>query len=622
MAKLLDENDVRNPLMTTILEHVEKGENKEVAVIMDSKSIGEQLKAIAWDIVPRVCSYLTKETHDKTPEVVDTAETVLIKLSEKCKAKEVMLVLLEQADSFKDDIKFTTLLPAIQKCLLMIPTKRGHSIAVALETLYAHIAALPLPEDQVLEGDQRKLYENDDDVRRINLLIKALTKFVKPLCENLSYHENEGHVKHKDRVEQRELIKYMLKFFTRPLGHVDMTYNGEKVKNEGRLNAEALMEIMPLLHADYVSLVRGLSDENFHIMQRKKDLIKKQEEQEARGDIPEDMDDYDVDEVYSELGFAVLIYLALGEGLGMENFPQVYTAKYLFEFILPFVKILLGASEQHSMITEKGVRLLSAALGRVSDESLSADILEWELLGEVVGLLINVMIHNQNKDIRTSAVQILPLWLKKFDQKGRHKSFYFLLVKEGHPGLVGYSIQMLKNEIDGALSMANPSEYFTGNHLEKLLNLVFLLPYGEKTDLLDQSDRIMAALNILRYIILRDKPSENNTGVWSYVTRVEETFLEPIRKGLDISRAHYELELTKLKDGTSEFLEKDKEKKGKKKGQPQVSLNVAGQNVPDLTPKQQQQVFQMALHTFDMIQSVLVRVNELIPQQRKAEAQN
>lgn len=79
----------------------------------------------------------------------------------------------------------------------------------------------------------------------------------------------------------------------------------------------------------------------------------------------------------------------------------------------------------------------------------------------------------------------------------------------------------------------------------------------------------MESLNLLRYLIIRDKVTENQvrtgypswvfalffvyifffaaicaqTGIWTELYKIEDTFTKPLRVGLNMTRAHYEKEL-------------------------------------------------------------------------------
>ncbi|CAM9205684.1 unnamed protein product [Lampetra planeri] len=151
-------------------------------------------------------------------------------------------------------------------------------------------------------------------------------------------------------------------------------------------------------------------------------------------------------------------------------------------------------------------------------------------------------------------------------------------------------------------SRGNGNSWFEGVHLLPLLRLVFTLPDGPETDLLQYLDRLMEALNLLRYLVIRDKVTENQTGIWTELYRIEDTFVQPLRVGLNMSRAHYEKEL-------SDTVET---KKTKAKEKSVASVFVGGDKLPNLTSDSQIQALHSALHTFDMMESVLVRIEELI----------
>ncbi|MEQ2196438.1 hypothetical protein XENOCAPTIV_027559 [Xenoophorus captivus] len=55
--------------------------------------------------------------------------------------------------------------------------------------------------------------------------------------------------------------------------------------------------------------------------------------------------------------------------------------------------------------------------------------------------------------------------------------------------------------------------------------------------------QVMESLNLLRYLVIRDKVTENQTGIWTELYKIEDTFMKPLRVGLNMSRAHYEREL-------------------------------------------------------------------------------
>uniref|UniRef100_A0A8C3TP38 Glomulin, FKBP associated protein n=1 Tax=Catharus ustulatus TaxID=91951 RepID=A0A8C3TP38_CATUS len=174
-----------------------------------------------------------------------------------------------------------------------------------------------------------------------------------------------------------------------------------------------------------------------------------------------------------------------------------------------------------------------------------------------------------------------------------------LLKTSNHAGVEGYIIKNIKDQIHLALTYDNI--WFTGHHLISLLDLVLSLPEGAETDLLQNSDRIMASLNLLRYLVIKDCESDNQTGVWTTLGKIEQNFLKPLRVGLNMSKAHYEAEI-----------------KNKKENRKVCSVTVSGEKMPAMTTGMQLQVLHSALFTFDLIESVLARVEELIEVKTKA----
>lgn len=131
---------------------------------------------------------------------------------------------------------------------------------------------------------------------------------------------------------------------------------------------------------------------------------------------------------------------------------------------------------------------------------------------------------------------------------------------------------------------------------------MLLLPEGAETDLLQNSDRIMASLNLLRYLVIKDNEHINQTGVWTELNKIKQNFLKPLHTGLNMSRAHYEAEIKSKKEN----------RQASQNCKTVCSLTVGGEKMPNMTTEMQLQVLHSALFTFDLIESVLARVEELI----------
>ncbi|KAF6108919.1 glomulin, FKBP associated protein [Phyllostomus discolor] len=114
--------------------------------------------------------------------------------------------------------------------------------------------------------------------------------------------------------------------------------------------------------------------------------------------------------------------------------------------------------------------------------------------------------------------------------------------------------------------------------------------------------RIMASLNLLRYLVIKDNENDNQTGLWTELGKIENNYLKPLHTGLNMSKAHYEAEIKNSQENSQEF----QNSKGF------CSVTVGGEEIPNMPPEMQLKVLHSALYTFDLIESVLARVEELI----------
>jgi hypothetical protein len=138
------------------------------------------------------------------------------------------------------------------------------------------------------------------------------------------------------------------------------------------------------------------------------------------------------------------------------------------------------------------------------------------------------------------------------------------------------------------------------------------MPDGTETDLVDNNDTIMGTLNLIRFLLIRDPKDVNSTRIWDLQEYFRTDFLGVLRQAIDLSRTHFRIELRKLRDEAT----KSKTAQTKAKLE-RVEINVLNNskgdsNLFELPENHEHEVIQIALMKFDMMESVLVRVNELI----------
>uniref|UniRef100_H0XZY7 Glomulin, FKBP associated protein n=1 Tax=Otolemur garnettii TaxID=30611 RepID=H0XZY7_OTOGA len=289
---------------------------------------------------------------------------------------------------------------------------------------------------------------------------------------------------------------------------------------------------------------------------------------------------------------ASLAYLVFVQGISIDQLPMVLSPLYLLQFNMGHIDVFLQRTEES--VFPKGLDLLENGLLRIEDNSLLYHYLE----------IKSFLAVPQGK----KSLAMLQLYINKLDSQGKYTLFRCLLNTSNHSGVEAFIIQNIKNQIDTSLKRTYNNKWFTGPQLISLLDLVLSLPDGAETDLLQNSDRIMASLNLLRYLVIKDNENDNQTGLWTELRKIENNFLKSLHTGLNMSKAHYEAEIKKNQEKSQEV----------QKSEDLCSITIGGEDLPKMPPEMQLKVLHSALFTFDLIESVLARVEELIEIKTKA----
>ena len=545
----------------------------------------------AGDIIPPACALFTLENYRSNTKLVTTIKEILSVLLETCNSKELLLILVEQVNDPSNDFKFEELMPLIQRCLIRSASPKGHSIALALEMLYTHVASLPLPAEQNLEGKERMLLDLDETIIRINNAVRPFLQFMLPFADEVSWMNVEAQVvRATSRKQIKELTNYSLRVLNHPLAYVDLGQEFDSPKSNSRVCAELCLRLLGRLQPDFVRTILVLEKAMYTI------------DESVHGDAATSNDESCEDHISSdeipELGLATFSYLVFGEYLPGECVPQVYTPWYLCELNCHLATVLMRRSE--SLLAYKGIILCERLLQSIEPRTVESGILESNELKRLVECVVRVVTNMKGKELTDRAVQLLALLLRVFVPAGRYRLLHFLLKISPRVGVIGFVITMLRDQIVDNLDRQEKCDAsFLGTNLQRLLQLVFSLPSGERTDLLDNSERIMGALNLLRFLVLRDTLADNVTGIWDMIPLIEEKYFKVLRVGINMSRSHYKLEMAKVQETKTEHL---------------GTISAEGRK---LTRQQQLRALDVAVNTFDMMEAILCQLTELVGLHRK-----
>ncbi|XP_061321483.1 glomulin isoform X1 [Pezoporus flaviventris] len=534
------------------------------------------VKNMGWNLIsPLVrCIFMYKKEDDKREHCLK----ILEQLAQLCNPKELFLGLLEQIEQTSGERVCQTvmlLLQPLQTVLLKLQNKKAYSVGLSLAMIMNQLTPLPVPyTKQQIQEDKLGLCQC------CNAVVDFTRPFVNEVVKNM-----EKLSEYNDTELKEELLKFCMKSLKYPL----LTAQLEELEG---------IDEHPFRHfaAAIIDILWDIKELIPLVFLHRKSKNPEWENQEFA----------DIEQKNIADSLACLSYLMVVQHFGIDCFPMVFSPSYLLQCNMTNIEVLMKRTEES--ILSKGLDLFESCLLRMEDNSLLHQYLEFRDFINVPQDLVKVMTLCPIEHLRKKSLNILQLYINKFDTEGKHTLFRCLLKTSNHAGVEGYVIKNIKDQIHLSLTKACDNTWFTGHHLISLLDLVFLLPEGAETDLLQHSDRIMASLNLLRYLVIKDCESDNQTGVWTMIPRVEQNFLKPLHVGLNMSKAHYEAEIKNKKEN----------KKEAQSPNTVCSVTVSGEKMPAMTTDMQLQVLHSALFTFDLIESVLARVEELIEVKIKA----
>ena len=542
----------------------------------------ENLQLAAHDTIPVVYKLLGGDYTEKGTADVEVVEQLLGLFADVCEPKEFLLLLVEQAQENWTGCKFVVTVSAVSRCISRISPPRSQSVTLAVDAFAGYLESLPVPDVENLEGRERMVVDADPMVRRVCVLFPEFLGFARPLvkqvCQNSDSEGNQVGL----QKEVGTFSSSLLKLIDHPLGQLDLTGRRHK-RSEPRIIAEECLSLLSLLHRDFVRLVsdsRRIEEASSSASSQSADTSKEQ----------------------TRPNLATFAFLAFGERVISKCLPHVYSHQFFLEFCSPLIVALF--KEKAMFPALHGIQFCASLLGRIEPESLPVDVLESDDLQQLAVSIIQRAATAKTKELGSSMLRLLSSMSRVLDPAARCQYVYILLkISPRTGGVIGHVIGMISDEIVANLSLAR-TNHFTGVELERLLQLVFALPSGEKTDLMENSERIMAAMKLLRVVLPLDRMADNRTGIWNLVPLIERKYLRTLHAAIELSRSHYELEIRRVREQRS----KD------------MTFGPRGGGDANLTKRQQLGVYEMALHTLDMMESVASQVGGVIEAAKKDNA--
>lgn len=592
MNNLLDQLDTS--LSDVLDKHLSEKKLTEALHAVEDNKYNSSLLNNCSDAVAVIMKYLTDDNYNNHPDIYDVSENILKVIARKSKEEEALFEFMEIVETTKSDIVFTSALKSLQICLLRQKQNKARSLEWCLNSIQSFISELPFSEEMKskLDSEEEKLLELSDDVQRILTNYLTLFLFYEPVLDNLITNSTNDVFRSVNITRKNVLGCFILQLLGAPLAYLDLSepVNRTLTNTYSRQCAETIVRHFTKLFPDpYFLLPYAERRIRWPIKSRPSGAG-------VYEDAPKDI--FAIEEKVPLVAVGLLYYLMLSENLIPVNAPMVYTNLHLFESSLYVICEMFKSNE--NTIHYKALLLATALLEKFGDQRIPSDSLELKIHEVFCEELIRIISQTQIKRNSQKAAQLIKKYIVQFDADGRLVLIKNLLKVSTHNGLVGYLITIYKDMVYEALNSSDTevSSHFSGSELKTLmLQQICLLPKGSETDLLQNSDSIICALNMIRFLSIRDK--NNRTNYWDCIRDIEEQFLSPLRVGLDMTRAHYKLEEKRVQDGTDD------------KGA-DVEISVSGEALPTMTQEYKLQMIASAMNTFEMMESLLSRVNECI----------
>ena len=536
------------------------------------------LQENAWDLIPPLVEVATEDNINQCPQVVHTCSKLLSDpVAFHGKPKEVIISILEQCEHSGASIKFRHCLPAIETSLIKLNAK-GASLTWpwALHTLIGHVNSLDLPDLPELDaGNDRLALEHDQAYAERLKMVEEIATLLKSLVK-----------KYQSEFEEVCNIDYALKIkgcimwscillLARPLAIMNVSVTAKGDSSNAKIISDELMQILNHLCFNQLTIV----DHNNFCHQFKQTPLE------------------DDNKIHLwAVGIASVFFNHLAFGISDIPIPACYEPLFVLNKLLSPICISLdyqtGTSSEYLRL-EKALILCQALTRRIPSNTIPSDIMEMPQHSLLLARLYQIIVYHTMSSIRKMAFAVYNIYFDTFaaaqDSQGRSLKFLVLhaFEKANHSGIIAHAIGKFKNAI-----LKGFAPDIIGGELNKLVKKFCHLKNGAETDLLEVNDEIIASLNLLIALLLRDKQNDI-FGLWDLVPDLTKNYLEPLSQGLSLSRAHFKLKLQEPKSA-------------------QVTLMVGGQVLPEMSPEQKNQVIHSALNTFDMTELVLCRLNDVI----------
>lgn len=559
---------------------LDAGKYKEALSVPNEQKLSDSFKDNCWDLISVIIGKLQDDTIIVKPSLYGACEELLSIIVEKGTPEEALLELIEQVEVAKNDTQFAIILIPLQQILKKLSIKRGRSLEWCLNSISTYIETIPVPEYN-LEGKERLLMDCDANIRRITKVYTLLPPFYCPFIKELE--ALDSNLKFK-----QVITAFLVSLLGKPLIHIDL---------DPDLNAQSeARQTCNIIIQDICTLEKNI----FKLLEHLEVCNKENRKSEAKSNTHDDQEitPYEHRDKINMTTLSGLAYVIFSGHFEVPDvaIPHVYSTEFVVHTLMLSAVHLLTQPEYGPLV--KGIALFQAILDRLPN-NVSHTMLTSSVHFDLCKQLSNVAIYSVYEPIRKVAVKLIGVHINKFTYKGRCMLIKYLIEIANHSGMIGYAITLYKNSVDQALNDPTLDDCFVGPQLRNMIRKICYLPHGAESDIMELADQIITSLNFLRYLALKD--AENKTGIRDCFSLIESDYLDKLRTGLNMSKAHYQVKLKEIEEGKSLPGEDIN-----------LSINVGGNILDKIPIENKKEIINSALNAFHLIEGLMARFSECI----------
>lgn len=543
-----------------LLDFIKEEKNQGVVRSMGSGLLGPLLKEVV--------------RKERDPQHCEAVITHLIQI---CNADDLLDILLREVDDIDPDAVADTiilLMEHIQPVLSRLGDSKVPALGLVLGAVQRQTAKLPVPYSRKQE---------EEDKLGLCRCCTALLTFVQPYVQEVKAREAKSpETTAYDEGLRTVLLNFCMESLRGPLLEAQLDREADITQTSPLWNFATeimaiLLAIQPLPKLLFYYPLRGREDTGVT----------------AR------------DHTHPTESRACLAYLLFVQLMAMEVFPAVFSPVFVLQCNMEYINILLSRKDESWIL--KGLDLYVKSLERVLDSSLPVQLLELRVFHSVSQVLLKIMIECPIQHLRVKALVVFQLFIEKLNGEAKHKFFRCIMKTSQHAGVHSVILKNIKNQVEHSCQSEHSDGWFEGTLLISLLKDTVSLPQGQETDLLHGMDRIMESLNLLRYLLIKER--KESAAMWTDLCKIAESYIKTLRVCLSMSKSYYGTELKRLHEEKRIQAREFKEASGERSVRPMMVKN---EKLGGMPPQAQDKVLQCAIVTYDLMESLVVRIEEII----------